>query len=340
MDRDLRRKKRKKKKRILLLIMWSLFLLLMLSTSTYAWFTVNRVVSINSLDIKVNAKGNLQISTDAEAWTNTLTSDDIINARNTYPTSINQLPAYLEPVSSGGLLDENHHLKMFYGVAQIINNNTYYSLNSVRSIETESNGLNSGKFIAFDAFLKIDKDGPLYLTKASGSVLPDGENDVGIGNALRVAFINEGYTSTDSARGVSQSLNNGTDDDVYIWEPNYDIHTANGVNHALNIYNITTTETNSAKIDYDGIIAEFAYTDNISVSRATSTYYPTYFKKVDVDMPTTKDFPNSVLFLNNVVAGIYKIRIYIWVEGQDVDCEDHASTGHVLFNIGFSTLAE
>lgn len=332
-------RKRRRNRRIIFLCIWTLFLFLMLSTSTYAWFTVNRVVSIDSLDIKVNVKGGMEVSTDGENWKTSLTSDDIINAHANYPSSINQLPAYLEPVSSGGLT-ENHLLKMYYGVAQTINGNNYYSINSIREIETESNGLNSGKYIAFDLFLKLENESGLYLSNTSGAVIPEGVNDVGIQNALRVAFLYQGFTDLVSNKGVSQNLLNAEDKDVYIWQPNYDIHTPSGVSHALNIYNITTSETGGALIPYDGIINEFSYQNNISVNRATSLNYPLLFKTVDTKMTTTKDFPKSVQFFDKVSRGIHKLRIYIWVEGQDVDCEDHASSGNILFNISLSTLSE
>ena len=35
--------------------------------------------------------------------------------------------------------------------------------------------------------------------------------------------------------------------------------------------------------------------------------------------------------------GISKVRIYMWIEGQDVDCENNAAIGNVALNLGFST---
>ena len=34
--------------------------------------------------------------------------------------------------------------------------------------------------------------------------------------------------------------------------------------------------------------------------------------------------------------GITKVRVYMWVEGQDVDCEDHASGSALTYNLQFS----
>ena len=37
-----------------------------------------------------------------------------------------------------------------------------------------------------------------------------------------------------------------------------------------------------------------------------------------------------------IKEGITKVRVYMWVEGQDVDCEDKASGGSLSFNLAFS----
>lgn len=32
-------------------------------------------------------------------------------------------------------------------------------------------------------------------------------------------------------------------------------------------------------------------------------------------------------------AGITKVRLYMWIEGQDVDCEDDASGSNIAFDL-------
>ena len=38
----------------------------------------------------------------------------------------------------------------------------------------------------------------------------------------------------------------------------------------------------------------------------------------------------------DVAEGVTKVRIYMWIEGQDVDCEDHASGSALTYNLQFS----
>ena len=37
-----------------------------------------------------------------------------------------------------------------------------------------------------------------------------------------------------------------------------------------------------------------------------------------------------------LTAGITKVRVYMWIEGQDVDCENNASIGNITLNLQFS----
>ena len=47
-------------------------------------------------------------------------------------------------------------------------------------------------------------------------------------------------------------------------------------------------------------------------------------------------------FINNkeifsINSGITKIRLYAWLEGQDVDCENNSAVGNLDFKFQFST---
>jgi len=37
-----------------------------------------------------------------------------------------------------------------------------------------------------------------------------------------------------------------------------------------------------------------------------------------------------------LVAGVTKIRVYMWIEGHDYDCQDFASGTDLAFNLGFT----
>ena len=79
-------KKSKRKNDVKSSILVLLLIAILLIASTYAWFTSNRTVTVNSLDVNVAAKNGLQISADGTNWKSILQKDDLLPA-NLKPTS-------------------------------------------------------------------------------------------------------------------------------------------------------------------------------------------------------------------------------------------------------------
>ena len=155
------------KRRRIFLFVWFFFLTIFLSTITYAWFSSNRIADLQFFDIHVETDGGLEISENAISWKGELTVDELKNAYKTYPSSLNQIPGIMKPVSSGGDVDGNGYLNVFYGQADSNGTNNYY-LTAYRKIEqrtTETS--NEGDFIVFDVFFKTSTPKPLYLSKES-----------------------------------------------------------------------------------------------------------------------------------------------------------------------------
>ena len=122
-------------------------------TTTYAWFSANRMVSIESLNVHVQADGGLEVSTNAIDWKQVVTVSDIMSAREKYSGSVNQLTYRMNPVSSGGNVSDGK-LELFVGNAT--NSVDNFILVADRSIETEGFGEESdGNFIAFDVFFRV-----------------------------------------------------------------------------------------------------------------------------------------------------------------------------------------
>ncbi len=316
------------------LFIWFFFLTVFLSTVTYAWFSSNRIVDLQFFDIHVETDGGLEISEDAIAWKSEITTDEFRNAYKTYGTSVNQIPSSMRPTSSGGLLDSNGYLNIFYGQADSGGTKNFY-LTTYREIEERTTENNSnGDFIAFDIFFKTTTSKPLYLSSES-FVKPKEGDSLGIENSARIAFINEGTLPIDTVIARVQTLKTTNNNNVYIWEPNYDVHTEHGVSNAKNIYDIDTTLTNAQILPYDGVIGTVTTTAKVELSKANANNYPDLFKKVDVDVYSKSEY-NDNKYLFELEAGITKMRVYMWLEGQDVDSENKASHGDISYSIEFT----
>lgn len=344
----LRKERQKRRKyRLLILLLLMLGTGTMLATSTYAWFTSNKNVSVEKLKVNIEAKNGIQISADGTKWKSIVQKADLNGARNgNYKTAVNQIPGALEPVSTVAVPDENGYLPMYYGVVETsdtVANNGEYILTATKTTEIDDNVRTSGeadtaKFIAFDLFFKVNEDTPIYLQANSGVTSADA-NDSGIKNASRIAFVTLGNITDGSALADIQKLNAGAASTVTVWEPNFDVHTPAGIANAKDVYGITTTEANGELVPYSGIKATIAKADDILLGDATQAKHEDKFTTVTPTKSTVADFTtNTELF--TLTKGITKVRIYMWVEGQDVDCENNASGGNINFDLKISTVAQ
>lgn len=339
----LRKERQKRRKyRLLILLLLMLGTGTMLATSTYAWFTSNKNVSVESLKVNIAAKNGIQISADATNWKSIVQKTDLIGARaagGKYGTAVNQIPETLEPVSTTGI-PETGKLPMYYGVVESDENTGNYILTATKTVEKdnnvrEENDPDLAKFIAFDLFFKVKIDTPVYLQAGSGvsAVTNDGEADTGIKNASRIAFIVEGNKPDGTALNEIQGLVGGTTSTI--WEPNAGSHTAAGVAQARDVYNKTTAagDANDA-LSYFGVKAPITLDKKVLLNSEAAEY----FTEVTPGIKTNKGFDKNVS-LFTLSAGITKVRIYMWVEGQDVDCENNASGGNVSFDLKITTVA-
>lgn len=326
-----KRNKRKNNTRYSLLLL--LLLLVFLIVSTYAWFTANQTVTISTLDVNVQTSNGLQISADAINWKTILQKEDITGATATYATNTNQMPTEMEPVSTAGVVTSGV-MDMYSGEVDAHDNGVDYTLVSNKLTDTRGT---DGTYIAFDIFLRVDQASQVYLTTASNVTYKQDATDKGLQNAARVAFIDEGNASIETEPTTIQALKNGTSS--IIWEPNYDVHTAAGVLNAKEIYGITTTTTGGTQLSYDGIKAAIDIGKGVTLKTANKTSFADLFETVTPTISTVKDFDAQQSLLN-LKAGITKVRIYMWVEGQDVDCENNASGTDISFNVQITKATE
>ena len=326
--------KNKKKLNLRSSLLVLLLIAILLIASTYAWFTANTVVTISTLNVHVEAKGGLQISADGINWKTVLSNDDIAPDKlTTYAANVNQIPEILEPVSTTGNVTDGK-MDMFYGVvtaATVADDTAGIKLGdfTLTTSQQEDKKGTDGKYIVFDAFLKVDKDQTLSLTKNSDVKANTAKSeDRGLKNAARVAFVPSTSVAADGdATTVIQSLvPNGT---ACIWEPNDDVHTAAAVSAASSIYNQPTTTTGAKPLSYHGVKA--AITKPVPLNSTAEASFAEV--KPSIQTKEKNDAINKVFDLKK---GITKVRIYMWVEGQDVDCENNASGSDITYDVQFS----
>ncbi len=336
------KKKNQRKTAIMSTLLLLLLTAILLITSTFAWFTANQTVTISTLNVSVQASNGLQISADGTTWKAVLSNEDITGASTKYAAAKNQIPKQLAPVSTVGEVDETTgYMNMFSGNVAA-NKAGYYMITSDKQTDkNESGETATGQYIAFDIFLKVDAstDTQIYLNGTNSHVtFKDGTQDKGLQNASRIAFINEGTVANGSTLATIQALKGGETGTTFIWEPNYDVHTSAATKNAEDTYGITDlAEKDAAILPYSGIKAAIASDKAVDITKTAAA--TDYFSAVTPSLSTTKASTTNQSLTNlKLKAGVTKVRIYMWVEGQDVDCENSASGSDLSFDLQLTTL--
>ncbi len=326
--------------RLLFLLVAFILTLIGLSTSTYAWFTSNYTVSVQEIDVNVSSGSGIQISTNADTWKSMITISDIM--QHAYQDAVNQVPTSeneVSPVSTvktiyEGATTKSAGLYMVKGTIVSDENDGTNYLNSV----AEQDGSNND-YVAFDLFLKIDFKGAatkkVYLTTGTG--ITGGDTDTNIEYAGRMAFVIQGSAESTDSLSTIRNLKATTSGTVKFFEPNYDVHTDNGIVNGRDVYGITRQPSgNPGPATMYGVKGTFTYDPAVTGSGTPlNDQTGSKFALVQPDIVTAYGSEQSVEFMD-LPVGITKMRVYMWIEGQDIDCENTASGGEVHFNLGFT----
>ena len=361
-----RSKKNKKKSEMNAMFFIILLALVIFIISTYAWFSTQRNVSITNLNGTVEVAEGLEISLDAQNWSNGLVLGeeegqlDIID--NAYAGNKNLKPSEMLPVSTlGQVSGQQQDLQMLRG--KITNS---IQLSDIKAmVETESNP-DSDTFpgyFAFDVFLKNSSkqdelDDVLQLNYDSSlEIMETDKSSTGLQNTARVAFAKYNGTSdvmADQATILKETAGIGVGagtsyiTDVAIWEPNsndhvdYIVQNNNKITGAGASFNATTQmDTYALKSTSIGqTIADIykwdgteSYLAKQNVLQTTKTSTEDYSIAEGVqNLVSTTDGSTTFGIAPNAIC---RIRIYLWLEGQDVDCINYASHGGgIKVNIG------
>ena len=305
--------------------------------STYAWFSSALNVVISDFRMTTDSTDGIYISLDGITWSDSvdITENNVISLlTDTYPEHKTQWPDKLRPVSAIGLSSADQqrykfytyrHHKIWYPKYDNSDVMDFYALN-----EDEVN--NRSPFVAFDVFIKNVTPSPysdnLYLdvgTKFTNAD-PDNTDDTAL-NSLRLGIIFSDVTTEDDTYANIQGLTCNGRCRGFIYEPNAFNHTDYSIEtvakHGVTLKNGDFFPTYGMHTGGDSIkIWSGAKNDKVAID---SEHY---------QLQNTATDPDDPIF--QIPRGIVKARIYVWVEGQDIDIIETESDGYkVSVSINF-----
>lgn len=357
-----RTKESQKKSKIIFLII--IVAAIISITGTYAWFSSQRDVEIVGFRINVEIAENLEISLDGETWTHSINVENMRQFYGTYRDTDestvafqavkddqrNYIPTELLPVSTVGTI-ENGNLVFVTGE---IKENKLTSMakcseeDIVVGASILSKEANNEKhpYLAFDMYLRnlsrLTEDGSRDLLQLNtGSIATAAKANTGLEYSVRVALVQYDQTVDFLAEGATaRAIAPNGNETVAIWEPNYRLHTPYIVKNDRRITDVVQeidTYAIKDKVDGGALPTEIADTTDST----NPALYNVFTNKVKQEEDTTTQnfVTNEVTTLKQIDGTtdmslepntITKVRCYIWLEGQDPDTIDLASTGQEL----------
>lgn len=316
-----------------LMLLVTFFLGVLLIFSAYAWFYASLDVQVKFVNLVVSKKNGLFISLDGVEFGSSvqISKENLINnLKRTYPGNTSQWASYgLYPISSNGISNTNTDIFDMYFASNFdvdqVNKKNY--LSTRKSVEK---GISDKQnYIAFDLFLKNITGSPvsdnLYIDEGTNIVIDSEETDQikGLVNSARIGFVKVGSVSNKATVNEIQNIECNNNCEMVIYEPNSTNHTDLSIERAksygINLINGQYYPTHAVVGEMDFYDMSEDIKGNI---RGNFTLQTT---RVDIERP-----------IFELPDGITKLRVYVWLEGQDIDSLATRSEGadvSVLINL-------
>lgn len=324
-----REKRERKNIYILLFSIFSMGVLLIFSA--YAWFSTALNVQVRTFNMIVTRNSGLTISLDGIHYdsfvdiSKTILIDEL---KNTYPNNLSQWASNgLVPVSSNGIPNNDTYFFDFYSSSGVTYRNKKREIGYLRTIrEKEQFRLSFNRWIAFDVFLKNDTNSPiadnLFIDEGTGIFFDKedvSEEMQGLLNSARFGFARVGSVPKDTDPTIVQNLQCNGACESFIYEPYSKDHTElskeRAKKYGLHLEDGSYFPT-YAYIKQGG---PFAMPDTISGAANLNLEY------FQLQKTLTDDTLRTPLF--EIPDGVTKMRIYVWLEGQDIDSLETNSEG-------------
>lgn len=320
------KKQNLRKKALFPAVSMALASIIALSGVTYAWFTKGDSASLQNLYLDVQEAQGVEISLNAVDWKSSFIGEEVSTASYVSDAGFSSVTQYpigtINPVSSSGKLD-NGKMKMYLGEVKDVLDGEVSKRLLTSTQQTDVNGTDKGNYIAFDVFVKNSSGKAQTLSLGTSSDVKDAKGTAGASKAARVGFVHLGNTTDGSE--AAMNLNNSIEDNVTIWEPNATSH-------------VGEYKNSSNAVNYKGLNAEFKEADKVDLTSVFGETAPdtTYTSAVNGLVRELKDVGEDTNINWSLPANsITKIRIYIWLEGQDVDCINEVSYSDISTTLQF-----
>ena len=311
--------------------------------ATYAWFSASLNVKVKFFNVKVATDMGLFISLDGVNYSDMIeiSRDSIItNLKNTYPNHTNQWANNgLWSVSSNGIKTTNSSkFSVYDGLMDKYKDKPRRGQRYIHTyLMSEDKPSEYSQFISFDIFLKNVSGSPykdnLYIGDGTYIEYDETADEETMGkmedimNSLRLGIVRIGETSSKSDVTTIQNLQCNNECKAIIYEPNSLLHNTESISMAEGLG--IPLEDNTYVPTY-GVIAEGRYLNHKSGFVNSGVALDTEHFALQNTI-VESDFATPIFQVPN---GVTKARVYLWIEGQDIDAlEVHSEGAPIILSL-------
>jgi len=284
---------------------------IVLTSSTFAWFSMAKRVEVETMQLNITSPEGIQISANTSAFTTKLTMDDFKATSTTRfkadDDNTNHFPEVLSPSSCAFLQSAATLPKFFTG-----------SINDAGKASATAVTDATGGYVVFDLFVKLGSATTVFFGDSTVTCTDNAD----VPTAMRIAVVNcGGSEDKTAAKAITSGIKmNGYNGSIVVYEPDAKNHTeASGATDGTAVATRPISDACSNQTPggaNKNIITNNTYTSNYACTNADDS---------------TK---SNAAF--SAIAGINRIRVYIWMEGNDVDCANDVAGSTIDVNLIFT----
>ena len=293
-------------------------LLVLLVTASYTWFSLSQTPRVSNMEMNVSASVGIQLAenydAEEEEWGQVLDFQSIIGEETV-----------LQPASWSAA--KNAFVTAAYGIDGRTIQDRYILL----SDEQNANRNDAHAYYVKGTFYaRSDTDVSVSLGEAVE--VNEGVNTAGTYVIGTPIWNDQNILHDDGGLGAETAIRVGiritpvdefsgrefNESEFYIYEPNYDVHIDESITEGLETFSV------------DGGLYED--TANV-IYQSASTWSEAYPVQRDVTVKSLGEFVGDTYLFSLSSGSMAKIDLYIWLEGQDVDCTNLIDEAQIIANL-------
>lgn len=294
-------KKTMKKRAFISAIAMLIVSAIVLTSSTFAWFSMSKEAQVSSMNLNITTADGISISANTKKFGTTVTLDDIM------PTADNAGKGLAADADNTNnvpelLVPSSSRLDILADGSRL----PVFFTGSVneagnRIVSTRVANDLEGKYVVFDLFVQVSENNKVVSFKGS-SITADDET---VNKVMRMGFVNCGYEEYQNRANVKTKTTDSVQN-IGLW---------------------TVDGNEPADMRYMYQAGSFNISDNGP--------YTLYGSAATVARVKSNSADASGLTFT-AMKGVNRVRIYLWVEGNDPDCTNDVAGNSFDFNLKLS----